>query len=158
MSECGLYRFRLARTWDEEERPACFIMLNPSTADARKDDPTIRRCISYARSWNAGGIVVVNLFAFRATDPKELLKAADPVGPGNDLHIRKAVERCHPVVCAWGTKGALLGRGEAVKRLLAEVGVAVKCLAVTKDGHPNHPLYLANGLALLPFTVTSGQV
>src|SRR5262245_19133112 len=91
ISPCGLYRYWLTRTWDNSLRRVCWVMLNPSTADAEQDDPTIRRCVGFARSWGAGGIIVVNLFAFRASDPKALLRAADPVGPDNDGHILKSV-------------------------------------------------------------------
>lgn len=150
ISACGKYRYRLGRTWDAALRPACFVMLNPSTADATEDDPTIRRCIGFAKSWGCGGIVVVNLFAYRATDPKQLLKAADPVGPDNDEHIRAAVVECHPVVAAWGVHGVLRQRDGRVKWLLERWGVLPKCLGKTKDGrHPRHPLYVRADTALV---------
>jgi hypothetical protein len=151
ISECGLYRYRLSRTWGDE-RPACFIMLNPSTADATQDDPTIRRCIGFARAWGCGGIVVVNLFALRATDPRELYKHESPIGPENDSHIRAAVIECDPVVCAWGVCGTFRRRDEEVAALIRSSGLPWgKCLGVTRDGHPRHPLYVAGGTPLIDF-------
>jgi hypothetical protein len=94
---------------------------------------------------------VANLFALRATDPRELYKAADPVGPENDAHVRAAAEQCHPVVCAWGVHGGLRLRDERVGRLLVDVGVPVACLGTTKDGHPRHPLYVAAKTELVPY-------
>lgn len=149
ISECGQYRYWLSRHWDDTLRPACFVMLNPSTADARQDDPTIRRCVSFARSWGAGGVVVVNLFAFRSTDPSGLRLVTDPVGPENDTHLRRAVEQCHPVVAAWGAGGGLRNRAAGVQSLLLQVGLPVTCLGVTKDGHPRHPLYVKGSQELV---------
>jgi hypothetical protein len=159
ISKCGMYRYWLTRHWDFEKPPTVFVMLNPSTADADNDDPTIRRCIGYAKAWGAGGIVVVNLFAFRATDPNELKRADDPIGPDNDYHIQQKA-RCRPdglrddgrrVIAAWGCDGALRGRDRAVASLLA--GRVIECLGVTKDGHPKHPLYLRSDATPIPFVV-----
>jgi hypothetical protein len=113
---------------------------NPSVANAEKDDPTIRRCTRFAKSWSYGGIIVVNLFAFRATDPKRLVKALDPAGPDNDRHIRESV-RDSIVICAWGIP-CLMPRNKEVYQILVEARAAVFCLALTKDGHPKHPLYV----------------
>lgn len=137
----GMYRYSLWREWCPDSLPVAFIMLNPSTADDRKDDPTIRRCIGFAHAWGFGALEVVNLFAYRATDSRKLIGVDDPVGPENDGYIMHAVERCSYIVVAWGTKGVLLDRNRQVIRLLAgwrHVG----CLGVTKDGHPRHPLYV----------------
>lgn len=142
LSECGVYRYRLTRVWDADAPQACFVMLNPSTADATHDDPTIRRCLGFARSWRCGGIEVVNLFAFRATDPEALLDAADPIGPGNGDHIHEAAVRCRPVVAAWGAHAKARGRANYVAHGLRQAGVVLKCLGVTKDGFPRHPLYV----------------
>lgn len=154
ISDCGQYRYRLTRTWDDTLRPACFVMLNPSTADAGKDDPTIRRCVGFARSWGCGGIVVVNLFAFRATDPAELLKCPDPVGPDSWVWLEsvamEAVLQRSPVVAAWGVHGALRGRSREVADLFRRLGSPMSCLGVTKDGHPRHPLYVRADAALIP--------
>ncbi|MGH3977119.1 MAG: DUF1643 domain-containing protein, partial [Pseudonocardiaceae bacterium] len=111
LSGCGRYRYQLTRTWDPGQQRATFIMLNPSTADAADDDPTIRRCTSYARSWGLGGLMVVNLYAYRATDPADLWKVDDPVGPDNDDHLRAvlaaATDVGAPVVAAWGANARL---------------------------------------------------
>jgi hypothetical protein len=149
LSLCGTYRYLLTRTWDANRSPACWVMLNPSTADATQDDPTIRRCVGFARDWGCGGIVVVNLFAFRATDPAALRTAPDPIGPDNDNHIRRAVTiGGATVVCAWGAHGTLLGRGRSVADLIRSLGVVPQCLGTTRDGQPRHPLYVPSARAL----------
>lgn len=155
LSDDGVYRYRLWRVWDPDRLPTAFVMLNPSTADARVDDPTIRRCTGFARAWGAGGIVVVNLYAYRATDPRELAAAegrgVDVVGPENDAHVRAAFAAVDQVVFAWGA--ATLGPGVARRvREALPPGLEVSCLGVTKQGHPRHPLYLAANTARLPLT------
>ncbi len=151
-SPCRTYRYALSRTWDAARPPLAVLMLNPSTADAFQLDPTIRRCISRAKGVGYGGLEVRNLFAFRATKPADMLAAADPVGPENDDAIRQVLELT--IVAAWGCHGTHAGRDAAVKRLL--VGADVRCIARTKGGHPGHPLYLPDALALMPFDVTGG--
>jgi hypothetical protein len=126
-------------------------MLNPSTADAEQDDPTIRRCIGFAKAWGFGGIAVRNIFALRATDPRELYKSDDPVGPGNDEAICDLAGLCPLIVAAWGVHGGLRNRGRQVCELLAGAGAEVVCLGVTKDGHPKHPLYVAADAERMPF-------
>ena len=153
LSPCGTWRFQLWRRWDDRP-PAAFIMLNPSTADASADDPTIRRCIGFARRWDCGGIVVANLFAFRATDPDALASAADPIGPHNDAFIVEAARRGEVVVCAWGAHAEARGRDRAVANVLA--GRDLRCLGTTKDGHPRHPLYVRGDAVLEPFEVRRG--
>jgi len=139
----GLYRYRLSRAWIGGEWAAAFIMLNPSTADARQDDPTIRRCIRFAQRWGCRRLEVVNLFAYRATDPSELWSQADPVGPENDGHILEVANSCQYVVAAWGTNGVHRHRNREVIKLLKYVrGINVLCLGQTKEGHPRHPLYV----------------
>jgi len=137
----GMYRYSLWRAWYADHPRIVFIMLNPSTADEQRNDPTIRRCIEFARTWQFGSVEVVNLFAYRATDMKELLKVDDPVGEENDRFIVKAVEGCSTIVVGWGTKGTLLGRDRQVMQLLTSKQ-DVYCLGMTKDGHPRHPLYV----------------
>jgi hypothetical protein len=127
-------------------------MLNPSTADADKDDPTIRSCIRLAQKWKCGGIIVVNLFAFRATDPKDLKKAGYPIGLENDEWIRRSVGQCHPIVAAWGVN-AEPGRSCFVKRMLREIGVPIQCLGTTKQGMPKHPLFIPASQQLIAFFV-----
>ena len=116
--------------------------LNPSTADETQDDPTIRRCQGFARDWGYGGLVMANLFAFRATDPAVMKQAADPVGPDNDEHLLQLASTCPLVVAAWGTHGQHLGRDHQVRELTPNL----HCLRLTKEGYPGHPLYLPKSL------------
>jgi len=151
ISNCGRYRYRLTRTWDASLPPVCWVMLNPSTADATHDDPTIKKCCKFARAWGHGGIVVVNLFAYRATDPKELRKAVEPIiGRDNDEHILAATEG-RRIIAAWGTDGEIQGRDYEVVELLA--GRRIECLGTTKGGHPRHPLYMRDDTSPLPFDI-----
>ena len=138
----GVYRYSLIRQWDEFVR-VVFVMLNPSTADAKKDDPTIRRCILFAQKWGYGGIEVVNLFAYRTTNPKELERVPDPIGRDNDFYIRQAVNRCGLVVAAWGANPIAIHRAMPVVGLIkTEAGELLRCLGKTKSGAPRHPLYV----------------
>ena len=118
LSECGSYRYALTREWADGKCVA-WLMLNPSTADADIDDPTIRRCIGFARQWGYGRLVVVNLFALRATDPRVLVRNADPVGSKNDFYIAKAMKEAQEVICAWGCQQHL--RTIALRQRLDEV-------------------------------------
>lgn len=143
ISDDGLYRYRLLRRWGRDV-PLPFIMLNPSTADALIDDPTIRRCIGFAKSLGFDGIGVWNLYAYRATKPADLWKAADPVGPDNDRRLRTLLEWAElaevPVVAAWGANA----KPERVAQVSSWPGAAsLHCLGWTKDGAPRHPLYLS---------------
>jgi hypothetical protein len=149
LSACERYRYRLTRRWAEGGRVALWVMLNPSTADATADDPTIRRCVRFALREGCNAIEVVNLCAWRATKPRELLEADDPVGPDNDRHIAEALAGADLVIAGWGIALAATGRRvlfehrvRVVRRLLAEVDVYA--LALTQDGIPRHPLYLRN--------------
>ncbi|HEX7926421.1 MAG TPA: DUF1643 domain-containing protein [bacterium] len=136
------YRYRLGREWDATLPRVTFVLLNPSTADHRKDDPTIRRCIGFARAWGYGGVEVLNLFAWRATKPKDLRRAVAPVGPANDRHLRDAVRRSARVIVAWGIHGAWQNRDQAALALLRRHGCTPFCLGLTRDGLPRHVLYL----------------
>ncbi len=127
-------------------------MLNPSTADAAADDPTIRRCIGFARAWGFGALEVVNLFAYRATRPADLFAADDPVGPRNDRFVRAAARSAAMVVAAWGVHGTRRGRDADVLATLRILG-SVHCLGTTKRGQPRHPLFVRGETAaqlLLP--------
>lgn len=157
LSDCGRYRYRLWRWWDTSKPFVNFIMLNPSTADARVDDPTIRKCVGFAKCWAYGGIMVTNLFAFRATKPEELKKVDDPVGRDNDVWVREEALACERVVVAWGTKGTHLGRNQEVIGLLSACEVKPWHLGTSKDGHPFHPLYQPYGRALMPFRRVAGR-
>ena len=137
-----IYRYSLWRFWKKDKGYAAFVCLNPSTADEFTDDPTIRRCINYAESWGYGGMIMLNLFAYRATDPIKLYSAKDPIGPDNDFHLRSASSKAKVTIAAWGTHGGYLGRDNAVMSMLT----APKCLGITKEGYPKHPLYLKKGL------------
>lgn len=145
LSRCGTWRYWLKRRWSAKPLLP-FVMLNPSTADASKDDPTIRRCMSYARRVDAGGILVCNLFALRATDPMEIVSAIDPVGPRNPVYLRAlaryAVAAEQPIVCAWGAGGKIDGADADAMRYFRDEGARTVCLGVTKGGLPRHPLYL----------------
>ena len=117
-------------------------MLNPSTADAAQDDPTIRRCIGFARAWGFAGVEIVNLFALRSTDPRALRRSCDPCGSDNDAHVRVAARRAHLMVLAWGMRGSLLGRDREVLELLSRSRTRLLALGWTRSGQPRHPLYL----------------
>ncbi len=163
ISSCGKYRYNLWRKIGNGEKKCVFIMLNPSTADALLDDPTIRRCIAYAKAWGCAKVTVVNLFAYRATDPKELRKTPDPIGPDNLEKMGEAIDSAifwentgmstdrGIVVCAWGAHGTYLGRDYTVLRWMREKGVTPLALKLTKDGQPCHPLYLKKDLVPKPF-------
>lgn len=144
LSSCGLYRYWLKREWDGRDPQMVFIMLNPSTADALVDDATIRVCVGRAKRMGCGSIRVLNLFAYRATDPKAMMLAADPVGPENDAYIQ-SVMRSKPamVIAAWGVGGNYMGRARKVSETCVAYGVPLHCLGTTKDGHPRHPLRIA---------------
>lgn len=144
LSECGRYRYLLTRGWDLDKPSVAFVMLNPSTADATVDDPTIRRCLGFARAWGFGRLQVVNLFAWRATDPAELVECGDPVGQETDGHILEAVLQSRRIVAAWGAGVPKLyeNRPAVVRRLVYDAGGTVLCLGITKGGEPRHPLYV----------------
>ncbi|PWU30679.1 hypothetical protein DK254_00030 [Pseudomonas sp. RW407] len=144
ISDCGLYRYLLTRETGlllAEKPGALFVMLNPSTADATLDDPTIRRCIGFATAWDCAGLAVANLYAYRATDPRELWRCADPVGPENDRHLAALAAEYGDIVCAWGSH-ARPERVAAVVNLLQAAGARLWCLGANQDGSPKHPLYI----------------
>ena len=146
-SPCMAYRYTLTRTWDARS-PAVFIGLNPSTADASIDDPTIRRCIRFAATWSCGGMIMLNLFAYRATDPKAMLDAPDPIGPDNDAALLRICKHADLIVAAWGTHGTHQGRAE---RVIGMLDGRLSALRITKHGHPAHPLYLPAVLEPMPW-------
>jgi len=139
----GEYRYRLWRVWDFDMPLLGWVMLNPSTADADEDDPTVRKCIGFARRWGWGGIMVTNLFALRATDPRELKLHSNPVGPLNDAFLVAEGQACPITIAAWGTRGTFQGRDKAVRGILQTAGAPpLESLRCTKGGHPGHPLYV----------------
>lgn len=149
----GAYRYDLRRTWDPAARPLVAIGLNPSTADAFKEDNTIRRFIGFASSWGCGGLVMLNAFALRSTDPRALYTADDAVGPENDRTLERVLRnhRSCRLVLAWGHHGALDDRGKAVADLALRVHGKPECFGRTANGHPKHPLYLAAKTLTQPY-------
>lgn len=144
----GQYRYALWRTWDHNRRVG-FVMLNPSQADAKSDDPTIRRCTNFAKSWGFGGLEVVNLFAYRSTTPQGLKQAADPIGEDNDRYLFTLAERVNLIVLAWGNWGGLWNRDRAILPFFQTQNVY--SLGITKLGHPKHPLYLRRDSDRVPW-------
>lgn len=146
LSDCETYRYVLGRAWELSAPCMNFIMVNPSTADAEHDDATIRKCVGFARGMGYGSIEVTNLFAFRATEVKDLRDCLEPVGPDNDRHIRDALSRSNLTVCAWGSRAKLPKylhpRISTVKSIIAERGTTPRHLGLTKSGDPKHPLMI----------------
>jgi len=154
-SECTKYRYRLDRIWDETRPPLAFGMLNPSTADHERNDATIERCERRARALGFGRLVVWNLFAFRATNPKFLKTQTDPVGPDNDDFICEALVETKrqrgKVVIGWGSHGALLDRSYQILETAQALRVELFCLGTTRVGQPKHPLYVSYQQELTPW-------
>ena len=145
-SPCRNWRYLLWRCWDAQRPAANFLMLNPSTADEFKLDPTCARARDFAQRWGYGALIVTNVFAWRATDPGVLRQVADPVGPGNDPAIVRAAKEAALVVAAWGNHAAYLDRSRDVVVLLNKAGVALHALRINGSGEPAHPLYLPGKL------------
>ncbi|MGB1202745.1 MAG: DUF1643 domain-containing protein, partial [Alloalcanivorax venustensis] len=159
-SECRTWRYIWQRqTKVQNERVCNFLMLNPSTADEKQDDPTTQRCVSFAEAAGCGWLHVTNLFAFRATEPADMKAAADPVGPENDERIREVAYAADVVVAAWGADGAHLGRADHVlTSVLAEPAKLILALRLTNGGQPWHPLYLPGDLMPSPFYMGGRKV
>lgn len=147
-SDCRKYRYALSRSWNRKKKTILFIGLNPSTADEKIDDPTIRRCINYAQNWGYGSLLMVNLFAYRATMPTELKNVKNPIGKDNDLHIIELSKKVDVAVAAWGNEGSHLNRDKEVKKLIPNL----KCLKINKSGQPAHPLYQKKDLKLIKYS------
>jgi hypothetical protein len=149
ISACGKYRWWLRRQIDDRSnRTVCFVMLNPSTADADADDPTIRRCIEFARSWGYSILSVRNLFAYRATDPRELKRVDNPIGGATGDAELRAARTADLLVAGWGQK-VPFRRADDAERFFA--GSPVYCLGKNKDESPRHPLYVPAAQPLVPF-------
>jgi hypothetical protein len=142
-SECEGYRYALTRVWDEAGPRVLFIMLNPSKATEVQNDPTVERCERRARVLGFGGFRVMNIFAWRETDPRLLRAASDPVGPENDRLLLDALPWADTIIAGWGVHGEHLSRGQQVEALLRGAGASLHCLGLSKAGHPRHPLYIA---------------
>lgn len=137
-----VYRYRLERRIAQPPTGSlCFILLNPSTADETQNDPTIRRCMGYAAAWGYSRLIVVNLFAYRSTDPRQLRRVGDPYGPDNARQIISAAQAADHVVAGWGAHGAYQNAGRNTIMRLRYKGVPVHALGLTKAGEPVHPLY-----------------
>ncbi|MGQ0653887.1 MAG: DUF1643 domain-containing protein [Betaproteobacteria bacterium] len=143
-SRCRRWRYLLWRQWDPSLPVANFLMLNPSTADELKLDPSCTRARNYAARWDFGSILITNIFGWRATDPADMKAARDPVGRGNDAAILRAAREADLVVCAWGNHGLYRGRSARIRELLADV--RLHALRLSAAGEPGHPLYLPSGL------------
>ncbi len=150
-SRCRRWRYLLWRCWDEAKPVANFLMLNPSTADELKLDPSCTRARNYAERWGFGALVVTNIFGWRSTDPAALKTVDDPIGRGNDAAIVKAAKGAKLVVCAWGNHGLHAERAERVKALLKQQRIALHVLRMNGAGQPAHPLYLPSSLKPTPW-------
>lgn len=155
ISQCGKYRYSLSRTWNSDLPGVLFIMLNPSTADAEDDDPTIRRCIGFAKAWSCGSIKVVNLFAYRTAYPSELAEVNESlrVGESNDREIRSALlthqDAGDYIVVAWGASFHVAHIMERIKKVVSFLSLGdIMCLGITQNGSPKHPLYLPSNAIL----------
>jgi len=164
-SEDRVYRYKLWRHWGPESEPskvACFCMLNPSTANENDLDPTLRRCVAFAKSWSCTGMVVVNLFAVVSADPTILLTQEDAIGDTprnttlgrivtNTNIILQEVEQSHVLMLGWGAFPEAVGRAKQVFEMLEKYGAAPQCLGTTQSGAPKHPLYVASWTPLMPY-------
>ena len=142
LSPCRNYRYSLTREWGSG-LAVLFVGLNPSTADETTDDPTIRRCVAFARGWGYARLYMANLFAYRATNPKDLIDADDPIGADNDQHLIALANGSALTIAAWGVHGTYRERDRKVRKMLPRLHY----LRLTKEGHPGHPLYLPKNLS-----------
>jgi hypothetical protein len=149
-SPCLTWRYNLTRRWADGPLLR-FIMLNPSTATAFVLDPTVNRCVGRARAMGYAGLLVQNIFALRSTDPKGLKVHPEPIGALNDAYLRDPGEEVGQTIVAWGTHAKFMNRGAQVMQMLADSGQDLLCLAVTKDGYPGHPLYIAASQQPMPY-------
>lgn len=149
--ETGRYRYQLGRRWRPDGPAVAFVMLNPSQADATRDDPTLRACLQFAQRWDYASLSVVNLFGYRTPHPTTLKTAVDPVGPENDEYLLKAILAAQRVVLAWGNWGSLQGRDRTILTLLRPHQAKLSCLKINRSGQPRHPLYISRNQPLTPF-------
>lgn len=163
LSDDRIYRFMLRRSWvtpawpEMTVDPLVVIGLNPSTADESLDDPTIRRCMSFAHAWGHGGIVMLNLFACRATDPDELYTALNPEGGDTTMRVIRDETVGRVVLCAWGAHPKALGRDLEVYKAISDTALEVVCLGMTKGGYPRHPLYVRGDTKPVPFVMSAAS-
>ncbi|GLQ35756.1 hypothetical protein GCM10007939_20390 [Amylibacter marinus] len=152
-SDCEKYRYALTRTWDADGQKVLFVMLNPSTATEVQNDPTVERCERRARALGYGAFRVCNIFAYRATDPRDMRAQPDPIGPENDATILKAAGWADAIICAWGTHGAHMNRGPQMEAVLRQQTLPLSHLGLSKAGHPKHPLYISYSVTPVPWDV-----
>ena len=150
-SRCKLYRYQLTRRWDEGQGSCVFIGLNPSTANAEKDDPTIRRCMGFAHDWGFQSMTMVNLFAYRTPHPDLLKKSTEPVGPVNRRALKRALDSANCIVAAWGVHGDFAQQAHRLRPLFSNY--PLYCLGLTKQGQPAHPLYQRRDSTLQTFEI-----
>lgn len=151
-SDCKKYRYTLVRKFHDVPKPnyLIFLMLNPSKADEIADDPTIKRCISFAKQMGYDGLLVLNCYAYRSTDARQLKLVADPIGPENDNYIKSYASLFPDVICAWGNN-AEKHRAASVVKILKEVGAKMWCFKINGTGHPKHPLFVSSNQEPIPF-------
>ena len=147
ISDDQIYRYKLSRTWDSTKSTILFIGLNPSIADETIDDPTITRCLNYAKDWGYGTLLMANLFAFRSTYPKDIYLTDNPIGNENDNYILECVAQSDLVVACWGNNGMYMDRENIIKELIPNL----YCLKKNKNGTPHHPLRLPRNIRPIPF-------
>ena len=147
ISKDKIYRYTLSRTWDSTKPTVLFIGLNPSIADENIDDPTITRCINFAKDWVYGTLLMANLFAFRSTYPKEIYLIDDPIGKDNDHYILECVKQSDLIIACWGNNGTYMDREKIIKELVPNL----YCLQKNKNGTPHHPLRLPRDINPIPF-------
>ena len=150
IDDTGFYRYSLGRVWLPDEPTVMFLLLNPSDADANKDDPTVRRCIHFAKSWGYGGLCIGNLFALRSSNPELLKGHPDPVGPDNDNALMRMAKASSLIVAGWGNIRTDFSARE--RHVVGLFGGHLHCLAVTKQERPAHPM--ARGKSRIPDDAT----
>lgn len=154
ISTCNLYRYNLTRKWNlEGNNLVSFVGLNPSTADANKDDPTLLRCINFSKSLGFDGLILVNLFAYRATSPTVMKEHINPVGDENDVYIIDAINRTNKTILCWGNNGTHKSRDIELYNLIKPHRESCYCFGKTINNHPKHPLYLSKDTALESFPI-----
>ena len=146
-SKCNKYRYSLSRIWDAEKQRCLFIGLNPSTAGASEEDPTIRKLIAYTRSWGYGGFQICNLFAIRSSNPQIISKCDDPIGQLNTNYLHAAIASNHKHILIWGNWGE---QHDDIEELLERIQEPL-CLGHNMNGSPKHPLYLSKTVVPIPF-------
>lgn len=152
LSECSQYRYSLSRIWDETKPIIGFIALNPSTADHVEDDRTISRCINFSKLWGFGGFYMLNLFAYRATKPSDMMQSDSPIGSENNKYILELNNKVEKIVVCWGDKGRHKSRAREVIKLLSNNDLY--CISINNSGEPKHPLYIKGDAKLMPYNTS----